>query len=204
VRDGALYLQLTRGVADRNPVFPDGVPPTLLFFARSRPPIVTPDRAAGIKLFTVPDERWRKCWIKAIGLTANVLAKNDAVAHDADEAAFVDEHDVVAECSSSNLFIVANGKLITHPVGPRVLPGITRHIVLNLARELGIDAVERPFTVTEAKAADELFITSTTRQIAWVGAWDDAAVGGDRCGPVTWRLHQAFEVYRSKSHPGVV
>ena len=193
VRDGMLYLQLTRGVASRNHVFPIDVPPTLLFFARALPAIVPPDRQAGIKLHTVRDVRWRMCWIKSIGLAANVLAKNEALSHGADEAAFVDEHDVVSECTSSNLFLVSHGKLITHPVGPRVLPGITRHVVIECARALSIDVIERPIALAEAKAADEIFITGTTRQLAWVGGWDGATVASGRLGPVTMKLHDAFE-----------
>lgn len=195
VSEGVLYLQLTRGVSPRHHVFPKPgtIAPTLLFYARPLPPIVAPDKSAGYTLWSVRDERWRKCWIKAICLTASALARNEAEEHGADEAVFVDENAVVAEGASSNLFAVIDDVLVTHPIGPRVLPGITRAVVLDGARQLAIRIDERPLHIDEAKAASELFITSTTRQIVPVFKWDDKRVGGGRCGVVTLRLHEALE-----------
>jgi len=195
VREGVLYLQLTRGACPRNHVWPKRgtCRPTLLFYARPLPPIVAPDQSNGYALWSVRDERWRKCWIKAICLTASALARNEADEHGADEAVFVDENGIVAEGASSNLFAVIDDVLVTHPVGPRVLPGVTRAVVLDCARELGIPANERPLHIDEAKAASEVFITSTTRQIVPVFKWDDKIVGGGRCGPITMRLHEALE-----------
>src|SRR5579864_4570729 len=103
VRDGMVYLQLTRGVAPRNHLFPEQVRPTLLFYARPLPPPQLPGEGEGVKLLAVPDERWKRCWVKSIALLPNVLAKNQAVAAGADEAVFI-EHGVVTECSASNLF----------------------------------------------------------------------------------------------------
>jgi D-alanine transaminase len=129
--------------------------------------------------------------VKSIALLPNVLAKNGAVAAGADEAVFL-EDGVVTECSASNLFIVRWGKVITHPVGPKVLPGITRLVLFQVAKQLGIEMIERPVAFDEAKSADEVFITSTTREISWVSTWDGRTVGKGRCGPVTLRLHQAL------------
>ena len=194
VRDGLLYLQLTRGACPRNHVLPsERCEPTLLFYARPLPPIVPPDEQPGAKLLTVPDDRWRRCWIKTIALIANVMARNEAAARGCDEAAFVDEHGIVAECTSSNLFAVINGDLVTHPVGPRVLGGITRWAILRCARELDVNVIERPLSLAEAKSADEIFIASTTRQIVRVREWDGHPVGGGRCGPIILRLHDALE-----------
>jgi D-alanine transaminase len=172
---------------------PGTIEPTLLFYARPLPPIVAPDKSGGYTLWSVGDERWRKCWIKAICLTASALARNEAEEHGADEAVFVDENTIVAEGASSNLFAVIDDVLVTHPVGPRVLPGVTRAVVLDCARQLGIRFDERPLHIDEAKSASEIFITSTTRQIVPVFKWDDQPVGGGRCGPVTMRLHEALE-----------
>ena len=190
--DGMIYLQLTRGVAERNHLFPESVVPTLLFYTKPLPPPAVPATGPGAKLLTVPDERWKRCWVKSIALLPNVLAKNAAVAAGADEAVFVD-HDFVTECSTSNLFAVINGKLVTPPVGTKVLPGITRAVVIELAGEMGIEVDERAIYVEEAAHAQELFITSTTRELSWVSCWNDKYLGAGRCGPITAKLHRAFQ-----------
>jgi D-alanine transaminase len=141
---------------------------------------------------SVPDERWKRCWIKSIALLPNILAKTQAVSGGYDEAVFIDDG-IVTECSASNFFAVIDGKLVTHPVGPKVLPGITRAVLLELAGQLGIPVEERPIREAEAMAAAEVFITSTTREITWVREWNNHAVGRERCGPVTLALHQAFQ-----------
>ena len=189
--EGYIYLQVTRGVAHRNHVFPRNATPTILFYARPLPPQAEPGTAPGAALHSVPDERWKRCWIKSIALLPNVLAKNTAIAAGADEAVFIDNN-CVTECSASNLFVVSGGKLLTHPVGPKVLPGITRLVLLDLAKSLAIPVEERPIRETEALAADELFITSTTREISWVARWNTYPVGGGKCGPITMRLHEAI------------
>lgn len=191
-KDGMVYLQLTRGAAPRNHLF-SGSKPTLLFYTRPLTPVSRPGGAEGAKLFSVADERWQRCWIKSIALLPNVLAKNAAVAAGADEAIFT-ENGIVTECSSSNFFAVIRGELLTHPVGPKVLPGISRMALLELARQIDVPATERPISEAEAMNADELFITSTIREISWVSRWNDKAVGQGRgCGPVTLKLHRAFQ-----------
>ena len=94
--------------------------------------------------------------------------------------------------ATCNFYAVIRGRVVTHPVGPKVLPGITRGALLEVAAELGIPMDERPLREDEAKAADEIFITSTTREVHWVSTWDGKPVGGGRCGLVTKRLHEAF------------
>ncbi len=191
LRDAYLYLQLTRGVAPRNHKFPERPQPNLLFYSVPLPPPPVAGEGEDIKLHPVPDERWKRCWIKCIGLTANVLAKNEALDAGCDEAVFVDG-ETVSECSTSNLFAVINNKLVTHPIGSKVLPGISRLVVFDCAHELGIPIDERPLTEQEARTADELFITSTTREIAWVSRWGPTQIGGGCCGPTTLKLHRAF------------
>ena len=190
VADGMVYLQLTRGVAPRNHLFPANPGTTLLFYARPLPALPPVESNPPVTLVTVEDERWRRCWIKAIALLPNVLAKNAAVAAGADEAVFV-EDGLVTECSVSNFYAIQGGKLITHPIGPKVLPGITRAVLFECAGELGVGVEERGMTLAEAKAADEIFITSTTREISPVGTWDGARVG--RGSAVTSRLHRALK-----------
>lgn len=192
IGEGMVYLQLTRGVAPRNHVIPADVAPTLLFYPRPLPPVPAPGQGEGAKLLSVPDERWKRCWIKTIALLPNILAKSQAVSGGCDEAVFVDEG-FVNECSASNLFIVSAGKLVTHPVGPKVLPGITRALLLECAAALGIDVDERPIRESEARGAAELFITSTTREVSWVAQWNNQPVGSSRCGPITLKLHRALQ-----------
>jgi D-alanine transaminase len=194
VRDAFLYLQLTRGVAPRNAVFPTDAQPTLMFWTRKPPPLVPIDVQGGAKLISVPDDRWRRCWIKAIGLTASVQARNAAHRAGAEEAIFVDENGIVAEGTSSNVFVVIDGKLVTHPVGPRVLPGVTRDVVIEVARELDIETIERPIHIDEAKSAQEVFITSTTRHVMWIRTWDEKALGQSP-GNITRQLSHAFDRY---------
>lgn len=191
VRDGMVYLQLTRGVAERNHRFPRQAKPTLLFYPRPLPPPQLPGEGEGVRLLAVPDERWKRCFIKSIALLPNVLAKNQAISAGADEAVFVDDG-VVTECSASNLFAVIGGKLVTHPVGSKVLPGITRAVLLDCVVSLGITVDERSFVEEEALRASELFITSTTREVSWVARWNDRYIGQARCGPVTLALHRAL------------
>ena len=192
IKDGMVYLQVTRGCAPRNHVFPEQCNPTVLFYVRPLPPVPAAGTGEGLKLLSVPDERWSRCWIKSIALLPNVLAKNEAVGKGADEAVFVQEG-MVSECSASNFFAVANGKVLTHPVGPKVLPGITRMVLLELAKGLDVPVVERPVSEAEALAADEVFITSTTREIGWVREWNGRTIGSGTCGPVTLKLHKAIQ-----------
>jgi D-alanine transaminase len=191
VREGMIYLQLTRGAAPRNHRFPDKPSTTLLFYARPLPPVNEPGEGEGVKLLAVEDERWKRCWIKSIALLPNVLAKQQAIDNGCDEAVFIDR-ETVSECSTSNLFAVIAGKLITHPVGSKVLPGITRAVLLEIAAKLNIPLEERPLREEEARRADELFITSTTRELAWVARWNDRYIGQGKCGPLTIKLHRAF------------
>ena len=191
--DGIVYVQLTRGVCARNHVFPapQSCRPTLLFYTRKLPPLGPVGSGDGVALVTVSDVRWRLCWIKSIALLANVLAKNEAAAAGAEEAVFV-ENGCVSECSTSNLFFVFGGKLVTHPVGAKVLPGITRDYIIDCARGLNIVMDERAVREEEVALAHEIFISSTTREISWVSKWNGKPVGGTRCGPVTEKLHRAL------------
>jgi D-alanine transaminase len=183
VGEGMIYLQLTRGVCARNHLYPEG--------GRPLPKLPAPGEGEGAKLWSIPDERWKRCWIKSIALLANVLAKNEAVAKGADEAVFI-EDGIASECSASNLYAVIGGRVVTHPVGPKVLPGITRAVLLQVASEVGVPVDERPLQESDAKAADEIFITSTTREISWVSTWNGQPAGGGKCGPVTRKLHEGL------------
>ncbi len=188
--EGMVYLQLTRGCSPRNHVWDDSTPATLLFYCRALPPVPAPGDAKGVTLWPVEDERWKRCWIKSIALLPNVLAKNAAVRAGADEAVFIDDH-LTNECAASNLFAVIDGALTTAPVGAKVLPGITRAVLLKLAGELGIETCQRAMSQAECLSADELFITSTTRELSWVARWGEHKIA-DAAGPITLALHHAY------------
>ena len=190
IMEGMVYLQLTRGEAPRAHLFPAVEKPTMFFYARPLPAPWQPGEGAGCKLMSVPDERWKRCWIKSLALLPNVMAKNDAIAAGHDEAVFIDDGRVT-ECSTCNIFTVKAGKLYTCPVGPKVLPGITRLVTFRLARELNIAVEEISLPLADALNADEVFITSTTREINWVRQWDGKTITGE-CGPITHKLHQAY------------
>ena len=171
------YTQLTRGAAPRAHAYPAAdTPPTLYAFAQRIDP---PDalRVRGATAVTYPDLRWARCDLKTVNLLPNVMAKQAAAAAGAFEAVLVRDG-VVTEASHSSAFAVADGGLRTHPLGPRILPGVTRAVVLELAAALGIPAREEAVTLDELRAADEVFVASTTADVMPVVALDGAPVGG--------------------------
>ncbi len=192
VADGMVYIQLTRGEAPRAHPFPKDVKPTLLFYVRKLPPVGYPEDIPGVKIVTVEDDRWHKCWVKSLCLLPNVLAKQHAIEAGADEAVF-NYNGVVTECCATNIFFVIGGKVYTHPVGEKVLPGITRMILRQVAEQIGVEIIEKGVELGEAKAADEIFLTSTTRELHWVSHWDGAPVKPGRAGEITYKLHEAFQ-----------
>ena len=191
VRDGYLYIQLTRGTCLRDHRYPKDCTPTLLFYIKPLGPAPIPGEGEGLKLLPLEDDRWKRCWIKCIALTANVLAKNEAISQGYDEPIFL-TGEVVTEGATSNLFAVIGGKLVTHPVGSKVLPGITRSVIMQCAGQLGIEVQERPLRAEEVRRADEVFISSTTRELAWVARFGESYIGQGKCGPITIKLHRVF------------
>jgi D-alanine transaminase len=201
VRDGLLYLQVTRGVARRDHGFPPaGTRPGVVVTARSI------DRAkqeaiaeSGVAVVTVPDERWRRVDIKTIDLLPNVLARQAARDQGAREAWFVDRDGFVTEGSSSNAWIVTKeGALVTRPAIAGILKGITRTVALEIAGRQGLTIEERGFTTAEAYAAREAFLTAATQIIMPVIEIDGRRVADGRPGPVARALrahfHQAAEI----------
>jgi D-alanine transaminase len=190
VADGILYLQITRGVAPRSHLFPEQTAPTLLAYCK---PVARPVQAMeqGISAITIPDLRWLRCDIKTLNLLPNTLAKQEAADRGADEA-ILHRDGTVTECSASNIMLVKNGIIRTHPANHLILHGITREVVLRLSRRLEIEVEERPFSLDEMAQADELFITGTTVEITPIIAVDDRPVGTGVPGPVTRTLQEAF------------
>ena len=189
VRDGMVYLQVTRGVTRRNHPFPDGVRPALVVTARRAPLLLDPDALTGTRAVTMPDIRWGRCDIKTISLLPNVLAKQHAIEQGAYEAWMVDDDGYVTEGSSTNAWIMdGEGRIVTRPKGNDILGGITRETMIEVARANGIEVVERPFTVAEAKAAREAFITSTTNFLKPITQIDDQVIGNGEPGETSRRL----------------
>jgi D-alanine transaminase len=195
VRSGLVYLQVTRGVARREFFFPSpDTAPTLVVTARSVDPSKGESVAEeGIRVVSVPESRWERVDIKTTGLLPNVLAKMQAKAAGAREAWFVDKDGFVTEGGSSNAWIISEKDvLITRPAESGILRGVTRTTLLDLARKEGLKVEERPFTVIEAKAAKEAFITSATTIVTPVIALDSVEIGGGKPGPVVKRLRAGF------------
>jgi D-alanine transaminase len=195
VRDGIVYVQVTRGVARRDFPFPAAdTRPSLVVTARNhdleRLEQVATD---GIAVVTVPDIRWRRVDIKSIALLPNVLAKQAAREQGAREAWFVDAEGRVTEGASSNAWIVScDGKLITHPLGHDILSGITRSVVIDVIKAQGLAFEERCFTVEEAHVAQEAFVTSASQIVLPVVSIDGRPVGNGTAGLISAALRRDY------------
>lgn len=201
VRDGIVYMQVTRGAGPREFALPGpDVLPTLVVFARARSRESANQLAEmGIAVKTVPDNRWGRRDIKTVMLLPSVLAKDAARQADAREAWFVDASGAITEGASSNAWIVTDkGVLVTRPLGWEILPGVTRATVMDVAKAEGINVEERAFTREEALRAREAFITSATNIAMPVVTLDGKTIGNGQPGPLTRRLrirfHQLAEI----------
>ncbi|MFN3548982.1 MAG: D-amino-acid transaminase [Mesorhizobium sp.] len=194
VRNGLVYLQVTRGVAPRDFLFPKDVAPSIVVIAKKVDPAFAARRAeAGIRVITVPENRWDRVDIKSTGLLPNVLAKETAKAAGAQEAWFVDADGTVKEGGSSNAWIVTkDGRLVTRPAEHGILRGITRTTLIEVAAKLGLAFEERGFTVAEAKGAREAFISSATTIAMPVVEIDGSPIANGHPGSVVLSLRAAF------------
>jgi D-alanine transaminase len=198
VRDGIVYVQITRGVARRDFPFPDtGTPSSVVVMARSSDLARLEQLATdGVAVVTVPDMRWQRVDIKSVSLLPNVLAKQAAREQGGREAWLVDAQGRITEGASSNAWIVArDGKLVTHPLGRGILPGVTRSVVIDAIRAQGLAFEERPFTVEEAYAAREAFITSASQIVLPVVRIDGRPVGNGAPGLITTALRRDYRSY---------
>jgi len=196
VRNGIIYLQITRGVARRDHGFPKSPEPSLVMTARnlSMPPAEI--QRQGVRVITIPDIRWKRSNIKSVSLLPNVLGKQQARDQGAYEALMVDEDGCVTEGTSSNAWIVtAGGELVTRHADQAILSGITRAAVAKIAAADGITITERPFHVDEAKTAKEVFLTSTTSLVKPVVEIDGHVVGNGHIGSLTEKLFTAYMEY---------
>jgi len=202
VRDGLVYLQVTRGVAPRDHAFPPAsVRPALVVTCKPMDRAAAERRAeTGVAVITVPDNRWDRVDVKTVGLLPNALAKQAAREAGAYEALFVDADGNVTEGASTNAWIVdRDGRLVTRPADHGILRGITRTVVIETARAAGIEVVERKFTVEEARAAREVFVTAASTIVMPVVRIDGAPVANGAPGSVATLLRARFHAFAERT-----
>ncbi|MCE0449091.1 D-amino-acid transaminase [Brevibacillus sp. AF8] len=195
--DASLYLQVSRGTAPRVHDIPSGIQPVIMGFVRRKDRPVA-DMKKGWTAQLVEDIRWLRCDIKTLNLLGAVLVKQYAKDAGAQES-ILHRNGIITECSSSNLFVVKNGELYTHPADNLILHGITRQVVIDLARDNGITVHEEAFDIAFLKQADEVFLTSTTAEIMPLISVDGVAVGNGQPGPVALTLQDLFEQHINTS-----
>ena len=201
IREGLVYLQVSRGVATRDHAFPAvGTPPSVVITVSRVDRAASEARAArGVSVVTAPENRWGRCDIKTVGLLPNALAKQKAREAGAVEAWFVDDLGLVTEGASSNAWIVdGDGILRTRDTNANILRGVTRLSLIEVARQAGLKVEERPFTPDEARAAKEAFITGAGTLVLPVIAVDGKPVGDGAPGPVAARLRRLY-IERAKA-----
>ena len=204
VRDGMVYLQVSRGAGPRSFLFPPaGTAATVVCLARSASPAQQEAAAEeGIGVKTMPDPRWHRCDIKTVMLLPAALAKEAARAEGAKEAWFLDGDGYVTEGASSNAWIVdTDGRLVTRQADHAILRGVTRTTLIDVLAREGVELVERPFTLAEAKAAREAFITSATNLVMPVVRIDGQPVGNGAPGLLTQRLRSEFHTAAEIAEP---
>lgn len=189
---GTVYLQYTRGIAPRKHPFPSAdVKPTLVAYTKK---VGRPEEKlqAGIKAIQTEDLRWLRCDIKSLNLLGNLLANQKAAEAGCDEAV-LNRDGRVTEGSHSNISIVKDGKVYTHPADNYILNGISRRVMLEICSREGIEVIEKPFTVEELQGADEIFLTGTTVEVMPVIELDGKSAGGGKPGPLTRKLQDLFK-----------
>jgi len=196
-KDQSVYLQVTRGAAKRDHAFPNEGKPTVFMMSS---PLVTPARELidkGVPCITATDYRWLKCDVKSVSLLANCLLRQSAA--DAGAAEVVLFRDgCLTEASASNVFVVRNGKLLAPPKNHLILPGITYDVALELAAASGITVELRAIPEQEVRSADEIWLTSSSKEVLAVTTLDGKPVGNGRPGPMFRTVHQAFQEFKRK------
>jgi D-alanine transaminase len=188
---GMVYMQITRGSADRDFKFPKETRANLVAFTQVKNLVDNPDATTGVKVIIIPDIRWARRDIKSVMLLASVLGKQAAYEEGAFEAWMIEDGEIT-EGTSSNAYIVKDQRVITRPLSNRILAGITRQSLFKLAREAGVHIEERAFTAKEAHDADEAFLTSASNFVLPIVEIDGKRIGGGQPGPMVRRLRQLF------------
>ena len=192
--DQSVYLQVTRGPAPRDHAFPAKIQPSVFAYAQAFKYPEPAQRAAGVAAITVPDIRWQRCDIKAIALLPNVLMRQQATEQGAAEAILIRDG-FMTEGSASNIFVVINNTLVTPPKGPFILPGVTRDLVLELARAHKIPCDERAVTEAELRKANEIMLSSSIKELLSITRLDGEPVGSGKPGAMQMRLHALYQDY---------
>ena len=192
LKEGGLYIQITRGVAPRDFSFVKGVKPTIMAFAFSDSVLEHPAAKSGITIISTPDIRWKRRDIKSISLLGQCYAKNQATIAGADEC-FMVEDGYVTEAGSSSAFIIKDGALITKPLSNEILPGIRRNRLLNLAKQIGLQIQERKFSMDEVYNANECFISAATIILLPVIKADGKAINGGKIEEYTIKLRELYK-----------
>ncbi len=191
LKEGIIYMQVTRGVADRMFNFPKDIKSSLVAFPQVMNLVDNPNAKTGVKVVTTPDIRWLRRDIKSIMLLAPVLGKQEAYEKGAAEGWMV-EDGYVTEGTSSNAYIVVGNKIITRPLSNRILAGCTRRALFRLSKEHNVEIEERLFTPEEAYKADEAFLTSASQFVMPITEIDGHRIGGGQVGPVVRKLRELF------------
>ncbi len=195
--DQAVYLQITRGAAKRDHVFPKGVKPTLFMMASELVPPSAELVKSGAKAIVLPDHRWLRCDIKSVSLLGNCMLRTVAADQGCAEAILVREG-MLTEASASNVFIVKNGTVLTPPKSHLILPGITYDVVLEILRENSIAHEVRPVTEAELRSAEEVWVTSSSREVLAITTLDGKRVGSGKPGPLGERVHALYQQYKAQ------
>ncbi|MFS0752301.1 D-amino-acid transaminase [Oceanobacillus sp. 1P07AA] len=189
--DGKMYMQITRGSAPRDHIFPQTVEPNMYAYVQDMPR----NKEAlqhGVSTITQPDIRWQNCYIKSLNLLPNVLAKQTAKEQGCYEA-ILHRDGKVTECSSSNVYLVKNGKVYTHPTTNNILYGCVRMAVERFLKDANIELIEEAFQLEDISNADEIFLSSSTSEVTPIVRVDDKVIGDGKPGTITKQLQQAYE-----------
>jgi D-alanine transaminase len=192
LRDALIYIQITRGAAPRSHTIPAGLTPTVVMTFKPLPRLPDELRERGAKVITMPDSRWANCYIKAITLLPNVLAKNEALRRGYDDAIFVTAEGEVRECTSANIFIVSGGSLLIPPRNESILHGVTQGYLIELASSIRLNVREEVIHLELLRRADEVFMSGTAAEVLAITSIDDRPVSNGRLGPITQRLYDEF------------
>lgn len=193
--DLSIYLQITRGVAPRDHAFPTDVSPTVFVMIKPLPPLDAKSLQEGVAAITLDDIRWRYCHLKTIALLPNILLRQQALESGATEAILVREG-YLTEGTASNIFVVCQGKILTPPKGPFLLPGITRDLVLELAHSHQIPAFEEPISLAQLNSAEEVWLTSSTKEVLAITRLDGRPVGNATPGPLWDKMYKILQTYK--------
>lgn len=193
-----VYLQISRGVAPRLHAYTDVKEPQIVMIVRGVKDVPAELRENGVSAITLKDIRWGRCDIKTVLLLPNCMAKQQALEADAYDAIFVTEAGVVRETTISNVFMVKDGVVVTHPANQNILNGITRIMTIDCCRELDLSLEERFYTSDDMFSADEVFFSGTTIEVLGVVNIDNRAIADGKVGPVTRRLYEALHAKTPK------